>query len=560
MDLANTLLLCFICAGLTYLHNIISQRLRIRAHGCKCLIPALSQRKYYKEHLDLAAAAQPVVPASPSLCHVPALGGPHNTMDDNGNFNYVCSYISSSSCRLVDERDDMGDMDSTCSTGASASSSQSSSHADSDRDSDGRSFLSSSDWSDDDRLAGGYKTCSLHSLHGLHTPSLMILDPRGEQLRPAGRLPRRSALSQPKAAGEGRCKAKSVTFQTSGAIICSAPTVEVLGLMAAGTPPLPVTPCSFASCCISGGAIAPAPIANADLAQAICTMETDASVSNSSGRCPSSSFITSFGGNTPFLTAAPKSGQPVDGRVKQEYRLVSPLLWRTPPVAAFGSEGGLLCTDSVHALALAHAAAGRRRVMAALEEARKRFSHLSRSQLPNSWPSTTTGISTAAQELQFKRPGCSREVASGSRCLDQGSEVHRLMVAPPARLLPNLPLAPRDMDILSVGYAASIGVVPCEASTSVPKVPEAQQGCAGKYEIGVRDGGDSDGRQCANAATVGSAHMAESMIVGFWGCPPKRLASLDGVVTLRGGCFVALSQLTAANRLRMAEAVAKQLY
>ncbi|GLI66486.1 hypothetical protein VaNZ11_010285 [Volvox africanus] len=278
--------------------------------------------------------------------------------------------------------------------------------------------------------------------------------------------------------------------------------------MDAGTPPLPVTPAYFASCCISGGAIAPAPIANADLAQAV---ETDASISDASGCFPSSSFITSFVGNTPFPTVAPKSGQPVGGHVKQKYRLVSPLFWLIPPVAAFSSEGGLLCTDSVHALALARAAAGRRRMMAALEEARRRFSHLSRSKLPNSWPSTAPSISTAAQELQFQREGSSREGATGSRCLDEGSEMQRPMVAPPARLLPNLPLAPRDVGILSVGYAASIAVVPCEASKSVSKVPETQQGRAGEYgrgnqegqyEMGGRDGGDSDGRQCANAATI----------------------------------------------------------
>ena len=243
---------------------------------------------------------------------------------------------------------------------------------------------------------------------------------------PSPRPPLRSSLRRPKAArARAGCGSpaprKTVTFSAGGDTICTPPTAEALGLLAAGARAAPVVPTATSSACSIPTATAEPSIAAAPARSLSAELPADPSTAPAAAAAAAAA------------PAPASSWAPL------------PLPLSPAPSAAFSTPG-------------------RQRVQQALAEAKARHGHLGRQPLPAAWPLPPHA---PGYEAALRAEEAARQLLLQAREPQVPGRWERLAGSP------NLPLSHQDSGLLSLAYAAPSEAQQVDAGRSAGGVAAA---------------------------------------------------------------------------------------
>ncbi|KAG2435173.1 hypothetical protein HXX76_007257 [Chlamydomonas incerta] len=257
---------------------------------------------------------------------------------------------------------------------------------------------------------------------------------------PSPRPGLRSALRRPQAprakAGYGPAARKTVKFSAEGDTICTPPTLEALGLLAAGARPVPVVPT----------AASPSP---SSLAAAECP--TAAAVRSLSAELPA-------GLSSEPTTVGASSSAPLPGTLSP----ASSLSLTSASVPSFRTPG-------------------QQRVQQALAEAKARHAHLGLQPLPAAWPLPPHA---PGYEAELRAEEAARQRLQQAQEPQAPGRWERLAGSP------NLPLSHQDSGLLALAYRAAPAApeLPAGSAEVVAEV-EQEQGQPRRQDLGRRAGG-----------------------------------------------------------------------
>ncbi|KAG2446630.1 hypothetical protein HYH02_008204 [Chlamydomonas schloesseri] len=263
---------------------------------------------------------------------------------------------------------------------------------------------------------------------------------------PSPRPVLRSSLRRPqapraKAAAAGvasPARRKTVTFSAEGDTICSPPTVEALGLLAAGARAVPVLPLSAA------------------------TMGSPLATTTATDAVP---LACSRSRSADLPAGLPSSPAPVAASSTSTSTLA------LSPAAPSLSLPSASSTSSSRA-----AGPGRQRVQQALAEARARHAHLGRQPLPAAWP------------LPPHAPGYQAELLAEAAARQRGLQAQEPQAPGRRERLagsPNLPLSHLDSGLLSLAYTDGAAAGPSAPESGLGAAEERAQDRGGRRAGGV---------------------------------------------------------------------------